>query len=995
MATGMMSRRGFLRMAAATAACAGMGGMASHTLAIADEQATEDASALKRIRSCCRACGKNECGVWVIVQDGKVLRTEGDESAFHSMGNHCSKGQASLQVVYHPDRVVYPMKRTNPKDGGDPGWVRISWDEAYQTSAQKLKELKEKYGGQTIIMMCGTSRIWALAAYRAWPQLFDSPNAVLGWQICKGPRHFATALVSEFNWSWMETGARPEVFVTWGGASEISNYDESGRTTVDIATSAHDYIVCDPRKTSLGHEATIQQQMVPGTDGALGLAWMQAIIEDGEGLDLPYLKRWTNAPYLVVDGMEPSGGVPIRFKGATSSEFNLATRLLKECDLVEGGSPNRWMVYDALAGTDADHPEHQYGKLTYFDTDTCLWEGEPEGRTPEFYESPQKGILCAPGRVARISSFVPEIDPALEGSFEVTLADGTTHTATTVWSTLIDHLKDYTPEKVQDTVGIPADQIRKAALTYAHRLPHDDGRDYGNGGIQYMLALEHACNAIQNNRIMDALVGMTGNMDTPAGNRGGTVGTFNTDAQSMMASGYVPEGKFKDWSKYRLGGDRFPALNWWGFWADAATVWDAVNTGEPYQPHAAVCEAGDHMVMANSVESFEALKKLDFMLMIDLWQTPTASQADIFMPAAHWLELDSPRISQGSTGAQGATCKAVEPQGEAKSDIEIVLQMYREFGAPWISFDAIDDAMQYGSIAQQLLAGAALMKLQDDGVPTLEQYLDYAVATTPGGGTWKQYVEYFQEHGWQDCKVIAPETWGTYRRFETGAIRPDGQLGFSTPTHKQEFWSTALETIMPGRGFELPTWDPAPRTELADPSIVDEYPFLMTTGRRIPVYFHNEHRQLPWCRELWPAPRVEINPEDAERLGIEQGDWVWIESNKGKIRQTADLFYGIKPGVINCEHQWWFPELDQSDRGFTLSGVNCLVDGSLHDPICGSSNLRAYNVKVYKATPENSPFGDPCPCGDDGTEIIHDASDQRLRDWAVKIKEIRENGREE
>ena len=75
--------------------------------------------------------------------------------------------------------------------------------------------------------------------------------------------------------------------------------------------------------------------------------------------------------------------------------------------------------------------------------------------------------------------------------------------------------------------------------------------------------------------------------------------------------------------------------------------------------------------------------------------------------------------------------------------------------------------------------------------------------------------------------------------------------------------------------------------------------------------------------------------------------------------------------------------------------MNCLVDGSLHDPICGSSNLRAYNVKVYKATPENSPFGDPCPCGDDGTEIIHDASDQRLRDWAVKIKEIRENGREE
>ena len=213
--------------------------------------------------------------------------------------------------------------------------------------------------------------------------------------------------------------------------------------------------------------------------------------------------------------------------------------------------------------------------------------------------------------------------------------------------------------------------------------------------------------------------------------------------------------------------------------------------------------------------------------------------------------------------------------------------------------------------------------------------------------------------------------------------------GMSTPTGKMEIWSTVMETYEPDVRFNLPTWEPAPRTELADPSVAKEWPFLMTTGRRIPVYFHSEHRQLPWCRELWPAPRVEINPADAAQLGIEQGDWVWIESPDGKIRQTADLYYGIQPGVINCEHQWWFPELNQADGGFGLSTINCLVHPEHQDPICGASNLRAYNVKVYKATPENCPDGQVVPCGVDGTPIICDASDPRLKEWLPDY-EIRE-----
>jgi anaerobic selenocysteine-containing dehydrogenase len=255
---------------------------------------------------------------------------------------------------------------------------------------------------------------------------------------------------------------------------------------------------------------------------------------------------------------------------------------------------------------------------------------------------------------------------------------------------------------------------------------------------------------------------------------------------------------------------------------------------------------------------------------------------------------------------------------------------------------------------------------------------------------WEDYKAEFQKNGWFDSKIEKPEDWGTYRRYQigNGHIRggfppiPGQRQGWNTTTHKQEIWSTVFESWLTGQGEEFPKWVEPPHGPVADPDLfADDNSFTLITGRRQGTYFHSEHRQLPWCREQWPVPRLELNPKDAGRVGLEQGDGVWIETDQHKIREVVDLYYGIAPGVANAEHQWWYPELDQPDKGFKLSGVNCLIDRHAQDRIIGSSNLRVYGVKIYKATPENSPFGNPVPCADDGTEIIHDASDPRLKDW--------------
>lgn len=97
------------------------------------------AGEVKRIRSCCRACGKVECGTWVTVQDNKVIKVEGDESNAHSRGHCCAKSQSSMLALYHPDRLRYCLKRTNPKGEDDPGWVRFPWPMAFDEAGRQVQ----------------------------------------------------------------------------------------------------------------------------------------------------------------------------------------------------------------------------------------------------------------------------------------------------------------------------------------------------------------------------------------------------------------------------------------------------------------------------------------------------------------------------------------------------------------------------------------------------------------------------------------------------------------------------------------------------------------------------------------------------------------------------------------------------------------------------------------------------------------------------------------
>ena len=993
MANMVVSRRAFSKLMATAAATVATSSLVTgHALGEETaEQAASAAEGAKKIRSCCRGCGKSECGVWVYVKDGRVIRTEGDDSCFSTMGSHCSKGQASIQACYHPDRIKYPMKRTNPKGEDDPGWVRISWEEAYQTIADNCMQIREKYGPESLFSWCGTGRQWCMQSDAGMAlQLFGSPNVVAAYQVCKGPRHFSSALDNVEAWSWSDVDAHRPVLVQWATEQSISNYDDSARMITDVARAADTYISVDPRKTNLGSKADYWLNLRPGTDAALALGWCKVVL-DHDLVDWKFIKRWSNAPFMVVMDKEPAGYG--RVTQRYSSPWDFKTRLISEADIdpkmvdweIEGdGNPMRYIVWDTINQ-----------RWTYWQADPtdAHWEGETwtpqtEGRMEDTSNACYDAVA---GWIADLSDFNPLIDPAVNGEFEVTLKDGSVHTARPVWDIWCEYLEQWDLAHTAEVTGVDAEKIEAACLAWATRVEPD----IPNAGINYGLGVEHAGNSTQNCRAIMAACAMVGAIDTPGGQRGATIGW--TDAGDMCAVLLPGPDSFKNMPSPELfnrmaGNEKMPLLNWYQVWADANAVMECAHRepDAPYEIHGGMIGSGDHMNMANATYNWEALNMLDFCFEANLWHSATSGCSDILLPVCHWLEMNTWRVSQGSQGAFGLGCRAVEPPGECKSDPLYFMELSKYFDVHAF-YDADDPWLEK--------SGA------DKEIAYLENWLFGPSCSVPFS-SWQELYDAFQEHGWWNMKEMVPEDWGTFRRFETGqAYRPGmhqqpymGQInipGFVTPTMKHEFWNTTIESFYPNgeagpelaAGFTseaLPYYQEPEHGPVADAETYEEYPITCITGRRIPVYFHSEHRQLPWCRELWPVPRMEINPVTADELGLKQGDWAWIESPWGKVRQTVDLYYGIAPGTINCEHQWWYPEFaDQAGGGFELSCINCITDRKCQDRYNGSATVRTYPVKVYKATAENSPFGNPVPCDHQGNEIITSPDDPRLKAWQI------------
>ena len=142
-------------------------------------------------RSHCRMC-HGGCGVLVYTKNGKVEKIAGDPESPIGHGTLCSKGLASAQLAYHPDRLLHPVRRIGPKGSGQ--WERVSWDEALDTIAAKMLGYKEQFGAESVVLGYGTGRENEAAIYRL-ANLYGTPNVLTAGHLCYGPR-IATGIIT-------------------------------------------------------------------------------------------------------------------------------------------------------------------------------------------------------------------------------------------------------------------------------------------------------------------------------------------------------------------------------------------------------------------------------------------------------------------------------------------------------------------------------------------------------------------------------------------------------------------------------------------------------------------------------------------------------------------------------------------------------------------------------------------------------------------------------
>ncbi|MGQ9546035.1 MAG: molybdopterin-containing oxidoreductase family protein [Dehalococcoidia bacterium] len=413
--------------------------------------------------------------------------------------------------------------------------------------------------------------------------------------------------------------------------------------------------------------------------------------------------------------------------------------------------------------------------------------------------------------------------------------------------------------------------------------------------IQWGISIEQNINCIDSDRLLIDLAAITGNLDV----KGGMMIFQAPKGQTISQFTYHKELSPEQSAKY-IAGDAHKLCHMIGL-VPENYVYNAVLTGKPYPVRAILLQASNPVVTRpNAKMVYKALSRVEFLSVADFFLTPTAELADIFLPSATWLEVD---YTGGFFFRHGYLFprKKIVQIGECKSDFEIWNELGRRMGQK-----------QWGA----------------NHIGDLDQIL------APGGLTWADV---------RDEPFLRGEV--KYRKYL--------EKGFSTPTRKVELYCTTFEKW----GYDpLPTYKEVPESPVSNPELAKQYPHILITGPRSPVFFHSEHRMIPWLRECHPDPIIEMHPNTAKKHGINEGDWVYIESPRGRIRQRARFNPGIHPQVVCIQHGWWFPEIRTPDHGWNLSNSNILTDNDPKtlDIAFGASNLRTLMCKIYPVEQEEA-----------------------------------------
>ena len=443
------------------------------------------------------------------------------------------------------------------------------------------------------------------------------------------------------------------------------------------------------------------------------------------------------------------------------------------------------------------------------------------------------------------------------------------------WTVGFDELatlvKDYPPEKVENITWVPAQTVIDMARLFANTKPACI--------MQGWDTLDQKSSGVNNARAVAILHAITGNFDVAGGMS--TPPPFHLRPIRMLdKTDGMP-----------LGTDRFPlhysVLGRLFGEGQGMVLPEVILKSEPY-PVKAMIVAGSNLLMSwpNSKKIEAALKKLDFLVVMDQYMGETAKLANIVLPAATFAERTEPCDIYMSLGIPWVTLRQKAVQiGECWPDIKFWMQLARRMG-----------------------------------------YVEYF--------PWKDEIEaydYLMEPTGLSVKALTENASGmycgtvTYRNYESRGLR--------TPSGKVEIYS---ETLAKMGQDPLPVHREPPESPVSTPELAKKYPLILTTGARVVEYLHSQLRNVHRLHRLRPEPEAEMNPETAAKYGIKDKDKIRVESPRGSIEIKAKLTEDIIPGIVSVTHGWH------------EANINILTDETPADPVGGNPSLKALLCRVER-----------------------------------------------
>jgi anaerobic selenocysteine-containing dehydrogenase len=790
--------------------------------------------ATERIQGYCALC-VSRCGSIAVVEDGRFVALEPDPS--HPTGKAlCAKGRAAPELVYHPDRLHYPLKRTRPKGDPDPGWQQISWEEAFDQTASQLGKIAKHDGPESVVFSIVSPSTSASDDSVVWIQrlanAFGSPNLSVSMELCGWGRYLAPIYTfgASVPGHYMPDLENAGCILFWGYNPNLARLVHA-TMTVEAQKRGARLIVVDPRRTGPAKKADLWLRVRPGTDGALALGIAHVMIERG-WYDREFILDWTNGPLLVraEDG-----------------------RLVTQRDLAAEGSPKKYVAWNEAAG-----------RPQVYDPATSRYESE----------DPQ---------------------PALLGTYSLETSEGKV-ICQTAFELTAELCRRYPPERVEAICGVGSEQVEEAARMLWDSRPV---AYYAWSGV------EMQSNATQIARAIAQLYVLTGSFDT----RGGNVLFSPVPSENVAGIELLnPEQRERNLGvrERPLGPSR------WQF-VTSEEVYKGILEQQPYAVRGLV-NFGSNLLLSHSDSrrGREALKALDFYIHADLFMNPTAELADIVLPVASAFEREALKIgfevSQEAQSLVQLRQRVVEPQGEARSDTEIVFELAKRLGLGEHFWEADIEA------AYRHQLGPAGLSLED-------------LRRQPGG-----------------MRLPLQARYRKFAQEEEGLPR-----GFRTPTSKIELYS---ETMLDHGYPPLPEYAEPLVSPVSRPDLAARYPLILTCTKHT-LFCESQHRALPSLRRKAMDPEVELHPEAAAERGIHPGDWVKIETPEGSVKARARLNDSLDPQVVCGQHGWWqaCPEIGAPGYDpFSSEGANfnLIIGRRASDPISGSVPHRAYMCEIQK-----------------------------------------------